>query len=208
MAASAFIALAFAGLLQVVTVKSLTYPPRETFASIVDEFPEWRHEALPIDPSVAEVLAADDTIVVDFDTPEGDYYNVYLAYLNAQRDGRSWHSPRQCIPAGGWKKLSEGVKKVELANGDVIHFNRLIIENSGARQLVYYWYDQRGRNIANEFVMKFWLIVDAVTRRRSDGALVRLITPIKPDMTPAEADAKLLGLVQKMDAILPAYVPN
>ncbi|MEZ5916113.1 MAG: EpsI family protein [Parvularculaceae bacterium] len=92
-----------------------------------------------------------------------------MAYLDAQRDGRSWHSPRQCIPGGGWKITAHTVVKTKTADGKPFAYNRMIIENGSDRQLVYYWYDQRGRKVANEFVMKFWLIYDAVMRKRSDS---------------------------------------
>ncbi|HNR77195.1 MAG TPA: exosortase-associated EpsI family protein, partial [Parvularculaceae bacterium] len=71
-----------------------------------------------------------------------------------------------------------------------------------------YWYDQRGRKIANEFVMKFWLIVDAVIRKRSDGAMVRLITPIRNDRSAGDADEKLNAMIKRVEAFLPDYVPE
>jgi len=87
-------------------------------------------------------------------------------------------------------------------------YNRLIIQYRDYQQLVYYWYDQRGRNVANEFAMKFWLIYDAVMRKRSDGAMVRLITPIRAEKGIAEADSLLQDMQAKMDAFLPTYVPE
>jgi exosortase D (VPLPA-CTERM-specific) len=206
--AAAALALAAIGLSQIVTDDALIIPERRDFAGVPSHFPGWRSEVRPIDPSVAEVLGADDSIVVNLLSPEGAVYNLYLAYLNAQRDGRSWHSPRQCIPGGGWKIARHDVVKSRAGDGRPFNYNRMIIENGDHRQLVYYWYDQRGRKIANEFVMKFWLIVDAVTRKRSDGAMVRLITPIADDMTARDADEKLAPLVARVESFLPAYVPD
>jgi EpsI family protein len=193
----------------VATVDSLVIPERQDFDGVLAEFGEgWAKDVRPIDPTVAEVLGADDTIVVNLSSPDGDDFNLYMAYLDAQRDGRSWHSPRQCIPGGGWKITSHTIEKTKTAAGKPFAYNRMIIENRDNAQLVYYWYDQRGRKVANEFVMKGWLIVDAVTRKRSDGAMVRLITPVKPGMTVAEADAKLQSLQGRLQTFLPAYVPD
>lgn len=197
------------GLSQVATVESLITPERRDFDGILAEFDDsWTKEVRPIDPTVAEVLGADDTIVVNLRSPDGEFYNLYMAYLDAQRDGRSWHSPRQCIPGGGWKIARHTIEKAKAVDGRAFSYNRMIIENRDNRQLVYYWYDQRGRKVANEFIMKFWLIVDAVTRKRSDGAMVRLITPITDDMTIEEGDAKLQAMQTRLQAFLPAYVPN
>ncbi|MFN0023524.1 MAG: VPLPA-CTERM-specific exosortase XrtD [Parvularculaceae bacterium] len=197
------------GLSQAATVESLITPERKDFDGVVAEFGEdWTKDIRPIDPTVAEVLGADDTIVVNLSSPEGEYFNLYMAYLDAQRDGRSWHSPRQCIPGGGWKIARHTIVKTKTSEGSPFSYNRMIIENRDSRQLVYYWYDQRGRKVANEFVMKMWLIIDAVTRKRSDGAMVRLITPITPSMTLEEGDAKLQAMQTRLQTFLPAYVPE
>jgi exosortase D (VPLPA-CTERM-specific) len=195
-------------LAQAVTVKSLIKPDREYFAAVPDEFAGWGASVRPMDPSVAETLGADDTIVVDLSAPDGEVYNLYMAYLDAQRDGRSWHSPRQCIPGGGWEITRHTIERATTPRGAPIAYNRMLIENGDARQLVYYWYDQRGRKMANEFVMKFWLIIDAITRKRSDGAMIRLITPLETGDTLEEADARLKGMIERVDAFIPAYVPE
>ncbi len=196
------------GASQIVTDDALIIPERKAFSGVPGEFDGWFADVRPLDPSVAEVLGADDSIVVNLRSPEGDDYNLYFAYLNAQRDGRSWHSPRQCIPGGGWKIVGQSVVNTTSGDGGRFSYNRLIIQNGDYRQLVYYWYDQRGRKVANEFVMKFWLIVDAVSRKRSDGAMIRLLTPIYDGMTVEDADKKLQGMIGRVETFLPAYVPE
>ncbi|GJL95207.1 MAG: hypothetical protein DHS20C05_16120 [Hyphococcus sp.] len=202
------VAAAIFGLSQVLTTDSLIFPDREDFAGIPAEFEGWRTEVRPMDPSVAETLAADDAIVINMVSPDENPYNLYLAYLDAQRDGRSWHSPRQCIPGGGWEITSHKILKRQTANGQSMTYNRLVIENRDVKQLVYYWYDQRGRKVANEFTMKFWLIFDAVFKKRSDGAMVRLIVPVENEEGIAVADARLEEMISRIEAFLPKYVPE
>lgn len=191
-----------------VGVESLIVPDRARFSGIPGEFPEWRHQIRELTPDVAEVIGADDTIVVDFLSPEGDYLNIYAAYLEARRDGRSWHSPRQCIPGGGWEIRSHTVVDGGRFGGAPFHYNRLLIENRGARQLVYYWYPQRGRHLANEFAMRILLTVDAVTRRRSDGAMVRLLTDVRAGESVEDADRRLQAALDRVEGFLAKYVPN
>ena len=199
---------AFFALSPVTSTDSLIIPERQDFDGVPREFAEWSVDIRPMDPSVAEVLGADDTIVANMVSPDGEFVNVYLAYLDAQRDGRSWHSPRQCIPGGGWQITRHEVIETQTASGKPMKYNRLIIQNRDFRQLVYYWYDQRGRNVANEFVMKFWLIYDAVTRKRSDGAMVRLITPVVSENGVEDADRVLQETMAHMESFLPKYIPN
>jgi EpsI family protein len=189
------------------TVDTLITPPREDFDRLPLEFAGWKSQVRELTADVAEVIGADDTIVVDMISPEGEFLNIYAAYLEARRDGRSWHSPRQCIPGGGWEITSHTVVTDGTFNGASLNYNRLLIENRGQRQLVYYWYPQRGRNVANEFMMRFYLTYDAVARQRSDGAMVRLMTNVPKDETIETAESRLKDALTKMEGFLPRYIP-
>ena len=57
--------------------------------------------------------------------------------------------------------------------------NRYIVSHGEERDLVYYWYQNPHRVTANEYLSKFYLIWDALRYRRSDEALVRVITTAK-----------------------------
>ena len=97
---------------------------------------------------------------------------------------------------------------VELADGARFEVNRVVIDRAGQRQLVYYWFEQRGRRIANEYLMKGYLLQDALLRNRTDGALVRLTTPVPPDEPLATADARLLAFMRTSVGELASYVPH
>lgn len=202
------LAVAIFGLAQLMTTDSLIIPDRSKFAGVPAEFEGWESTVRPMDPSVAETLAADDTIVVNLISPENKGYNLYIAYFDSQRDGRSWHSPRQCIPGGGWQITDHQILSRETTTGKSMTYNRLVIQNRNTRQLVYYWYDQRGRKIANEFSMKLWLIFDAVFKKRSDGAMVRLILPVTNEEGMAVADERMQAMMGRMETFLPKYVPE
>ena len=117
-------------------------------------------------------LALDDYILSDFRKPDGKLVNLYVAYYASQRMGKSPHSPLVCIPSTGW-----AITRLDRLDFDNNHpVNRAIIERDNSRQLVYYWYEERGRSIASEYWSKWYLLSDAITKNRSDGALVRLIS--------------------------------
>lgn len=200
-------ALLFFSLSLATSQDKLIHPERTPFAALPSEFPGWRTQVRPLDPSVAETLNADDSLVVDLQSPKGDYVNLYLAYLYERGDGRAWHSPRQCIPGGGWQITSHTIHKMTMPDGKIVNYNRLIIEHGDQRSLVYYWYDQRGREIANEFMMKIWVIYDSLVKRRGDGALVRLIAPM-PASDDGQADKLLKDMMVRMHPFLPKYIPN
>jgi EpsI family protein len=103
---------------------------------------------------------------------------LYVGYYGSQRTGATYHSPKNCLPGGGWVfKSSEHVTGVLPGLPDA-EINRVVIEKGFDRQLILYWYQDRGRVIASEYAAKGYLILDAATRNRTDGALVRISTPV------------------------------
>ncbi|MEO0850936.1 MAG: exosortase C-terminal domain/associated protein EpsI, partial [Pseudomonadota bacterium] len=201
------------GLAKIVTVDKLITPERQVFAAFPGEFRGWRAEIQPIDSEVAEVLGADDSLVVNMTSPEGELYNVYMAYLTARRDGRSWHSPRQCIPGGGWQVTDFSVVAADEAAIPAderlpFAYNRMVIEYNGTKRVIYYWYDQRGQQFANEYIMKMSVIWDTLTRQRADGALVRLMAPVAKGNDVAATDKQLRAMARKIRTVLPKYIPE
>ena len=186
----------------------LKVPERERLASLPYAFPGWRSELQEVDSSIIEVMGADDYIVADLLSPENERFNVYIAYLDMQRHGHSWHSPRQCIPGGGWQITHHDILPTTSNDGEKFYYNRIIIENRGVRQLLYYWYDQRGRRTANEFVMKSLVVLDAVSIQRTDGAMIRILTPIGRGEPVAAADERLMGFMKDLEPKLTPYIPG
>ncbi|WP_375205642.1 VPLPA-CTERM-specific exosortase XrtD [Hyphococcus sp.] len=189
------------------TSNILRVPDRADLSGLPYELEGWRSEIQEVDADTLNVLGADDYVITNLQNPDGELFNLYIAYLNMQRHGHSWHSPRQCIPGGGWQIAEHDYATATLENGETFRYNRIIIENRGVRQLVYYWYDQRGRRLANEFVMKSFLILDAVKLRRTDGAMIRIMTPVGQDEFIGDADERLQGFLRTLDPMLDPYIP-
>lgn len=102
---------------------------------------------------------------------------LYVGYYDQQTQGKTIHSPKNCLPGAGWEALTSSVAMVETDAGRV-PVNRYLIQNGQQRALVFYWYQGRGRVAANEYAVKWHLLRDAALRRRSDEALVRIVVPI------------------------------
>jgi EpsI family protein len=160
---------------------------------------------VPIDRESRDVLRADDYLDRNYRGASGRLVNLYVAYYGSQRQGEAIHSPQNCLPGSGWQPVESGIGTVGL-DGRTLPVNRYVIERHGVRQLAYYWYQGRGRVVANEFANKFWLIVDAARLHRSDGALVRVMTTV--DAASGGA-AEQVGVEFSRDAfpILARFVP-
>ena len=136
--------------------------------------------------------------------------NLYVAYYASQRTGEAVHSPRSCLPGGGWGMSEFGQRTITDAPGAdaPLLVNRAIVQQGSERQLVYYWFQERGRNITNEYLVKWYLFEDALLRNRTDGALVRLITPLRHNETAADADARLAQFAATVRPLLADYLPD
>ena len=133
--------------------------------------------------------------------------NLNVGYYATQRPGVSPQSPIVCMPGGGWRITA--FERTSLADAEAaLPVNRAIIERNGSKQLVYYWFVQRGRTVANEFLSKWYLFADAVVMNRTDGALVRVTTPIAAGETDRDADARVTSFVKELIPHLKDYLPS
>lgn len=157
------------------------------FASVPLTLETWHSGGdLPFDPSIERVLAADRYVNRAYVGPNGQNVGLYVGYYQTQRQGSAIHSPLNCLPGAGWQLVARNTVRLGTAGDDPM-VNRVIIEKGDAQQLVYYWYQSRNRIVASEDRSKFYLVADAITQRRTDAALVRVITPIGG--TPEDVDS-------------------
>ena len=184
-------------------------PPRTSLNQFPLAVGEWHGVETAIAPDVLDTLKLTDYVNAAYVRP-GDRIPVsfYVAYYDSQRKGASVHSPRSCLPGGGWEMVNlEQVELPQQVNGQPLRVNRVIIRHGEEAQLVYYWFQQRGRVITNEYALKWLLFQDSLTKGRTDGSLVRLVTPVPPGGE-AQADERLKAFVNEVNGLLPAYVPN
>jgi EpsI family protein len=131
---------------------------------------------------------------------------LYVGYYASQKTGDTIHSPKNCLPGAGWDPVHSGFTTINVAGGRQIVVNEYVIQQDQNKQLVFYWYQGRGRVIASEYAGKFWMVADAISRNRTDGALVRLVTPINDNEVSARA--RLVGFTQDLFPQLDKIIPK
>lgn len=182
-------------------------PERTSLAAFPLTLGEWQASKSLMETRVEISLGLDDYVLADY-RRDAQIVNFYAVFYGSQRKGVSPHSPQVCIPGGGWLITSLDRVPVTLVDGSTFEVNRTLIERAGQRQLVYYWFEQRGRRIANEYWVKWYLLVDALVRNRSDGALVRVTTPVGSLESTGNADQRLVDFVRLAAPNLAAYIPH
>ena len=183
---------------------------RDPFLVFPRALGEWRGAPQPqLSREISEVLNADDYLNMIYEAPGmAAPVDLFIAWYRDQSRA-SIHSPEVCIPAGGWEMSKIEGREVVVETGSqslAIPVNRAIIQKGLARRLVYYWFDQGGRRLTSDHVAKLYLTLDAITTGRTDGALVRVITPILPGEAPGAADARLAGMIGEAMPVLPRFI--
>ena len=187
-------------------------PEREQLATFPMHFDKWRGTEVSMEQQYIDVLKFDDYLMGNFSESRYDLpVNLYIAYYASQRKGASVHSPKTCIPGGGWK--ISGIEQhvisgVDIGNDIPLKVNRVVISKGEQRQLVYYWFQQRGRYLTNEYFVKWFLFWDALTKQRTDGALVRVIISLPDGVSIAKGDKELGNFTRAIFPVLKNYLPS
>jgi EpsI family protein len=178
------------------------------------EFPvtlgEWRGQrAADLDRTTLQMLGVDDYLSRIYSLRGEPVLSLYVGYYTSQRKGDTIHSPMNCLPGAGWTPVSAERITVDTRQGGAIEVNRVLIQKGDERQVALYWYQGRGRAVANEYMSKAFLVWDAATRHRTDGALVRVISPVRPsDPSGAIADERTRTFVALIHPHLREYIPE
>ena len=185
-------------------------PPRALFVDFPMKLEGWIGSSLTLEQQYIDALRFDDYVLVDYRFGDGQPVNLYTAYYRSQKKGQSAHSPQSCLPGGGWEISS--IKSMDLpANSGMVrslHVNRALIQKDDQKQIVLYWFKQRDRILSNEYLVKVYLFWDAVSRGRTDGALVRIASLVGPGETEDIVDERLLRFVATFEPELARYVPD
>lgn len=104
---------------------------------------------------------------------------LYVGFYQSQRTGATYHSPKNCLPGAGWQFVESEILPVSAGPSESLEINKVVIQKGLEKQLILYWYHDRGRVIASEYWAKGYLVWDAMTQNRSDGSLVRISVPVQ-----------------------------
>ena len=155
--------------------------PNKPFETFPMGIGEWTGNTSKFDQKVYDILGVEDSILASYQDNNGDSVQLYVGFYQSQKEGDLIHSPKNCMPGSGWNILKTSIETVDVGqngtekNIDVI---KLILVKGSQKQVVLYWFQSRGRIISSEYMQKIWLVIDSITKHRTDGSFVRLISPV------------------------------
>lgn len=204
-----FFGVAFFAMHSMETIKPV--PIKKSLVHFPTRIGEWTQvNQRALDGKVVDMLGVDDYIEYDYQAPDGATVNLYVSYFSAVGLTGSYHSPRNCLPGGGWGVAE--VAKIPLADsraskGSSIEVNSLVVRKGDEKRKFIYWFQNRGRIIASEYWEKIYSVLDAIFMRRRDGSYIR-VTVNSNSQNDREINARAEIFVLQVITSLEEFLPG
>jgi EpsI family protein len=154
--------------------------PNKPFSTFPKHIGEWVGEEYRFEADIYDVLGVDDSFLGSYKTSDGRQVELYIGFYQNQREGDLIHSPKNCMPGGGWNIVHTSLEEIKTPGTNPENYKviKLMLQKGAQKQVVLYWFQSRGRIINSEYMQKIYLVVDSMMRHRTDGSFVRLIAPV------------------------------
>lgn len=184
-------------------------PITQPFSKFPSMIGEWSGSKRAMEDQIIGTLDLSDYLMIDYRRKNSPPVNFYVAYYESQQKGESIHSPATCLPGSGWLFVDSGTRTFAVpSTNESVTVNRAFMDKGGNRQLVYYWFSKQGRILQTAIQLKLYVFWDALTAQRTDGALVRLITPVMDGETVDDADKRLQSFINDAKPVLDTFIPQ
>jgi EpsI family protein len=181
-------------------------PPGKPLHTFDTSVGAWQpREASVFTDDIQNVMKASDYVMRRYSDATGRSLWLFIGYWEKQRKGAQPHSPQNCLPGNGWQPLEVSRVSVPLPATTLV-VNRLLIQKDEQRQLMFYWYRAQGTPVAGELEAKLQLMKNALLHNRTDGAIIRVSSPIYQSVTSTSAD--FTRFIQKLQPALSEYLPD
>ncbi len=186
-------------------------PPSDPLSQVPRQIDGLTSQDIPMQDDVLAILGKGDFLNRMYDggsVSNNPPIGLFIGYFPTQRTGQSIHSPQHCLPGAGWTFVSEKYVDITADNGKPYRVGEYVISNGSTKQFVLYWYQAHGRSIANEYIAKAYMIGDAIRLNRTDGALIRVISPILPTEPETAARDRVVRFTSQLAPMLPRFIPD
>ena len=184
-------------------------PPKKEFSTFPKQIGTWVGKESFFEQKIYDKLGVDDSVLVNYWSPDGNEVNLYIGYYQSQREGDLIHSPKHCMPGSGWNITDTSLEEIIIPGNKAkkIKAIKLILEKGINKQVVLYWFQSRGRYIGSEYWQKIYLVWDAIFKNRTDGSFVRLIAPVNSNGVESATDY-LKSFAVAIIPVLNEYIPG
>jgi EpsI family protein len=186
------------------------FPQAGSFETFPAQIGPWQGQRSFFSSELISELDLTDYVHMEYKGPPGKEIDFYVAWYTSQSKGKSIHTPETCLRGVGWR-FQEGQEiNVDLPGykDSPVRLNRTVLTSENSRRLMYFWFRCRGRNLINAYELKFFNFWDRLIKRRTDGALIRVMTPIAAPETIDDAEKRLQHFLDSALPVLNTYLPD
>ena len=171
---------------------------------------DWKGTDVPIRQEELDILGPGEYLQREYENASQSEpsINLFIPFFPTQKAGDTIHSPDHCLLGAGWFPISREVIQLSRPNGSSMPVKRYVVSKSGERQLVLYWFQAHGRVLASEWQARYYLISDSIYMNRSDGGMVRLMTPMLDGESPDAAQVRMMKFGSQLLPLLDSYIPQ
>lgn len=152
-------------------------PLKKSFESFPLQWQGWVGSAQTLDSRVLEMLRLNDYLNRGY-RRGGEKVGMYVGYYATQTEGGQIHSPKLCLPAAGWVRVSERTESMQVQGFGRINFVKAIYQKEGQREVFAYWYQMKNASIADEYKLRLYRFFNSVRYGRNDAAFIRISAPV------------------------------
>ena len=183
-------------------------PPRAPLRSFPQQLGDWTGVDVPLDSDTLKVLGPGYFLLRSYTDDQDAPLDLFIAYFPSQRAGDTIHSPQHCLPGSGWVPIENHEMALSTPDHTPFPVNRYVIRKGDDRRIVLYWFWAHDRGMASEFWAKLYLIADSLRMNRSDGALVRITSPMYAGENADQAERRLMPFTRSVLPLLNTYIPR
>ena len=183
-------------------------PPRLPLQAFPTQVMSMSGTDIPIEKDQLEVLGNGEFLHRIYEDQHQPFIDLFIAFYPSQRTGETPHSPQNCLPGSGWAPLDNTRIWLQMPGHSPFPVNRYVIAKGDAKELVLYWFWAHNRGVASEYWNKFYLVSDSIKMNRSDGALIRITSPVLPGESIAAAQERISPFVNSVLPLLNDYIPR
>jgi len=179
------------------------------FSTFPKKIGEWAGKEERFDQAVYDLLGVDDSYLANYYDHDSSLVQLYIGYYESQKEGQQIHSPKNCMPGSGWNITETSLDDITLKGNasKKIKVIKLLLEKDNQKQVVFYWYQSNGRFISSEYSQRIYMVIDSITKHRTDGSFIRLISPVINN-DEEMAVKHLKDFTAQLIPILKDYIPS
>ena len=169
---------------------------------IPHEIGEWRGVDSATDYKTFRTLGVDHDLSRTYRTAAGKEVKLYIGYYESQGQGKELINYQS-----EWLHINADKMRIALSPDKEFEVNKMIQREGPLNKLTLFWYDLNGRIVTDKHEAKAYTTWDAITKRRSNGAIII----VSGDFSQTEDELAVLKneeeFVKKLMPILHNYVP-